>query len=659
MIINKKNYDYLQELLTNGINYILVKFNISNTKNVSAELIALMQLDEEYLEYIRKDLYIVIYDRNIVEANQKNYFEHLKNLLKKINNLNKFELKKIIVMLTTHYPTYQDFIDNKNQIIEHILLIRQTSLEAQKKIETLQKKLLKLINFAHIRNDEKELYAFESEKVKIHLENKKAQTINEKFEIKEKFLQSQEYKTAYNAEYSRLAIKNYTIYLRDTRMLFLLDRFYKDGELAFTNNKMFDDKKQELTEIAYKHLYKNNYEALLSQSSPSKLKLQDASKIYSQLEREFNSINLYRLEHTYSMGVEVRETFSRLYDEIGKHTLNTLDITNETAIYFSDLYQKTLYNEELSSMLDGHNQTIQKKFTKTMDKLIELGITDNDWQEKAAELDIEIPDDTFMEESELEYLDTDGYEERENFENFIKDNKLKDVATKNMSNSSNQATQNEPINKTSSNSKIKTPQNQQTIQCTCSRSKLSDIDDINCTYYMENQYSFSDEELLELAQEAECQIITSDLLKSDNEKIKIKLLINNDVKESDKIKIIKEDRDIYIQEIIKNMGFFENDFLISLLNDMYDFSNEIADMLLELDNNTLLIKLLPTQIYNEYMFERLSSSNNLEILKAVAQNEDISEEVFLNLLDSDNEKVIELLSEYHPEYYEQYCSNYQ
>ena len=712
MIINKITYEQLNKIITPKINFVLLKFDIDNSKRVGAKLVALTNLDE-YLQYMRENLCIVIYDRKIIENFQSNYFFKLKDILKSVNNLNRFELKNILVMLTSKFPTYNDFNENEEQILEYITLIRQSSKEAQDKVSTLQQRLFKLIDFALIKKDVPLLQNFTEEQVVKFLKKNDIKEMSDKYRLRKEFLQSQDYKDSYSVEYIRLAQKNYIHYLYQIGLPFLIKYFFKNEdsfinneiveveELAFSNNKMFEDKKQEMIETAYKELYKINYLDSLEQGSPSKAKKQDSIKIYSRIQREFNTINLYSLDYTYTMNNKVKSIFTKLYSEIGKHTLNTLDTTDEEDI-INDIYQETLYQEDLLSMFIQHNEAEDKKLNNTLKKLIKMGITDNDWQERAREEGIEIPND-FLDESELY---SDIYEDIETFQKFIHTNKLKDVDTKHKkskvkhSSASEVANIKEPVDIDNAHLTVQEldsiacnnffnyvgiPKSTKIpIVCTCSRPKIGEIESMSCSDYLKDRYIFNEKDLLEFAQEAECQIIIKDLLKNDNVEIKKNLLLNPYIEDSDIITIVKEDTELYLDYIICNIDLFNENIFLLIFENVYYISQSHIDDIFYLDIDNLKLQILHSPLVDEYILEKiyeeendifkiallkneeaesfiedkleeLSLSKNIEILKLIASIETtISEEVFVNLYNSQNEEVLELLEE-HEEYCQKYC----
>jgi len=567
MIINKITYEQLNKTITPKINFVVLKFEISHTQRVNASLVSLENLDE-YHSYIQNNLCIVIYDSEKIKDFKKNYFIKLEDILKNVNNLNRFELKNIIVMLSTHFPSYKSFIEKQEQIIEHITLIRQTSKQSQKIIGNLQKKLSKLIDFALLSKDIQRLSDFTENQITQFLKQKQPKDIDEKFKLRSEFLQSRKYKDAYSGEYDTLARKNYKHYIeQESRgLLSLLDIFFVNNELAITNNKMFEDKKQELIELTYKQLYKMNYAQLLEQGSPSKTKLTDAIKIYSRIYREFNTINLYSLDFTYDMNDNIKSIFTKLYSEIGKHTLNTLEINDETSL-LNEIYQENLYQEDLLSLFIQHNQEEDEELQSTLKKLIELDITGSDWQERAEEIGIEIPYD-YIDESEIyQYQE----ERRETFYEFIQDKTLKDVNTKYKTvKITNSQIKEHPknlenialdINLTNlSEEEIGTiacdnffnyfsTSTKDIVQCTCIKSLMGENDTITCTEYLKDKFSFNEKDLIELSKEVKCQLIINDLLKNNNVSINKNLLLNPYIEDVNVIDIIKEDDEIYLDFI--------------------------------------------------------------------------------------------------------------
>jgi len=702
MIINKITYEQLLKIITPKINFVVLKFEISHTQRVNASLVSLESLDE-YHSHIQNNLCIVIYDREKIKDFKKNYFFKLKDILKNVNNLNRFELKNIIVMLSTHFPSYKSFIENQEQIIEYITLIRQTSKQSQKIISNLQKKLSKLIDFALISKDTQRLSDFTENQITQFLKKKKPKDIDEKFKLRSEFLQSREYKDAYSGEYDRLARNNYKHYIEQENrgLLSLLDIFFVDNELVITNNKMFEDKKQELIELTYKQLYEMNYAQLLEQGSPSKAKLTDAIKIYSRIHREFNTINLYSLDFTYDMNDNIKSIFIKLYSEIGKHTLNTLEINDETAL-LNEIYQENLYQEDLLSLFIQHNQEEDKKLQSTLKKLIELDITDSDWRERAEEIGIEIPDD-YIDESEIyQYQE----EQRETFYEFIQDKTLKDVNTKYKTLKTKKSQTKKPSKNTEnialdidlanlSEEEIETvasdnffnyfsTSTKDIVQCTCSTSLMGEDDIITCTEYLKNKFSFNEEDLIELSKEVECQLIIYDLLKNDNVSINKNLLLNPYIEDVNIIDIVKADYEQYFDFIIDNIELFNENIFELIFENVYTLDYNQIDTIFDLDRDTLKLQLLQSPLLNEYILEKLyeedndfitieliknedaqsfietkykelSLSKNIEILKLIASKEiSISEEIFVNLFNSQNEEVLELL-EQHDKYCQKYC----
>jgi len=70
-----------------------------------------------------------------------------------------------------------------------------------------------------------------------------------------------------------------------------------------------------------------------------------------------------------------------------------------------------------------------------------------------------------------------------------------------------------------------------------------------------------------------------------------------------------------------------------------------------------LIKNENAQSFIETKYNELSLSENIEILKLIASKEiSISEEIFVNLFNSQNEEVLALL-EQHDKYCQKYCPN--
>lgn len=210
MIINKSNYEELVNLTINHFNYVLLKFSINDNK-VSSELVMLEEIKEE-LDYIGRNLYIVIYDRERYLQKRDYYLKYLNSIVDtELKNINKYELLKILSMLKENYPTFDDFLEYKEVIIKEILIIKESYKYVRVQIDKLQKKFNKLIDYSFTRNDIKHLEKYSLSLAEDYLFNysereeileptdideieiqSKITMITEEIEIKEKKLEAYE-----------------------------------------------------------------------------------------------------------------------------------------------------------------------------------------------------------------------------------------------------------------------------------------------------------------------------------------------------------------------------------------------------------------------------------------------------------------------------------
>jgi len=340
----------------------------------------------------------------------------LNNIQKKLNKLTDYSFTKANPKELEKFKInkFQEYLDNYLNPIQTDIEINEDLLDLTEQLSELKDKLEKLnkvrefapvdFEIGKLKTDIKEV------KKKIVLlkqqefnnntipsaKPKKITSIQQREDLKQEFLNSAEFQLDLEIEKNSLIKNNIWLYLEKESLQNLIHLFIDDTNHLISSNKNFEEKKPLLVEEAYKKLYpiyKNDYNK--TGKLPPKLKTY-SQNIYAKFQREILTINLYTLEHTYNMNEEVKQALTNVYNKSDRQ-FNNLASNEDTCMNIIDLEaieDEIKYNE-------SKDYSIKTNFSN---HLSSLGIEGSDWQEKAKDLDIEIPYENIL-GKEVEYLE--------------------------------------------------------------------------------------------------------------------------------------------------------------------------------------------------------------------------------------------------------------
>lgn len=682
MIINTATYNLLMDTIGKDkhVKFIYLKFIVENGK-VSVDLIA-FKSKNDYEDFLENGLYICIFDREIVANNQKYFLRNLNEIVENINNINPFTKVKIIKLLEKKFKSYKSFTEYKSAIIDYIYLIRKATLDANKSIENIRKKLSKLADFSLNKNDIKLIESFKDNLLREFTEKlnikdpvvdgqvKQIDKIIEKNKRQKEYLESEEFIKKCDNYRLELVQKNYENFLRKERLSELYIFFFdSSGEIKFKNEDMFQAEKNNILEQAYEVLFKKYEKSFLKDR---KVDLREPTNIYTRLEREMNAINLYRLDFVLGMNPKIQTVFQQLYSLVGKNLLNNLQIEFPEKI-LEDEYE--LWNDYFVQPVLFENIQIEEKRIKGFEKLLSIGIDGENWEEKAKELDIYIPN--YLEESEISTEDYQSMKERslssyinveaqiesfliclskhfktiEEQENidiqpdvFDKDFLLNDdVAT--LESKEDLLWQfgieleeieylNDDITILESKEellwrfgrelgKIKEKKSLDThLNCSCKISYPYDYSIVTCELFFDNEGDYEKSELIDIAQNVECAVIIDKLISYKDLDITRVLYFEGVLEEK------------YLLEVVEEFG--EELLAYCILNNITDKIIEIVSLIKYIDfplleelhnikDEEIKIALLNSYVadnYIDYFYDSLSDIRNAEIQKLLKEFSD-------------------------------------
>lgn len=366
----------------------------------------------------------------------------LTTVQKKLNKLvdysfTKGDLKELENFKMEEFQTY--LTSHINPVNEEIKIDKKL-LHIREQISDLKNKLKKLIDVREIApvdlqigeikkeisnlKKEEKLYKTDEEPK----ENKsKSITLKERETLKNDYLNSNEFKLSLDIKMHELRRKNIELYLQKEQIKELTHLFIDDSTHLISNNKMFETAKPTLIEEVYQKHYSLNKDIFLSQGKiPPKIKTY-SQNIYSVFQREIITINLYDLEYTYGMDVDIEQALKKVYDKSDRQFKNLY--SNE------DICMNILDLEEIEAQIKHTSQNDFNVNSDFFNHLISLGIEGNDWQEKAKKKAIEIPYEHILGEG-VEYLE-DVANQIEIFKDDITINQFNDFIENNSLNNFN------------------------------------------------------------------------------------------------------------------------------------------------------------------------------------------------------------------------------
>jgi len=445
MLINSKTYDKVLSLIENPSNYIYISFSIDNNQNVKASVIGVDNIDP-YEKQLSYGLYLPIYNRETVTQRQKNFSNTLKLVLDNITNINSFSKNEIKKLILDSYPSYAEFIKNRETIVSSIYLILLSVKESIKKIKNIQSKILKLTDFSLTITDKKTLEKYEkglrlNYQKKINEEND-ILSIEELFKKIDEYILSSEYKQLSAKKSRELIYKNYSSFCRKEGLLSIVQYFLdSNNEPIFKNKQEFEHIINDLFSTVYTTLYQINKKNLIR--GVISLNNKDSINTYTRLEREFKTINLYNFEYQYNIHSEVKESFELLYTMLHMNSIQTLPNHNkinstdygydleefEQHDYDFAINQEEEFNKFMESNPNFGNETSindiedtelttpmvdyylreleqikedNKEKTKFFQNIKELNIDESNWFEETTKNNIPIPACILSSDIELE-----------------------------------------------------------------------------------------------------------------------------------------------------------------------------------------------------------------------------------------------------------------
>ena len=365
----------------------------------------------------------------------------LNTIQKKLNKLIDYSFTKNDIKELENYKAekFQKYFNNYLNPIENETDIDVQLLDIKEEIAELTDKLKRLIDVRDIVPVDLEIGTLKKEIASLKHKEKlyepittqpkrqpKIITLEERENLQIDFFNSEDFKAHLEFEEQRLRRKNIEMYLLKEQLKDLLPFFTnkkeKDKEeniYIINSNEDFEEQREILKREAYKKIYEINYKLFLESGKlPPKLNTY-SQNLYARFQREIITINLYSLEHPYSMENEVKEALSKIYEKADRQ-FNYL-LANE------DICMSSINLEEIEEEIK-YNYSQNREF---FNNLQSLGIDGSDWQEKAIKMDIEIPYEMVFGE-EVEYLENiadkieifqDDITIKE-FNNFLQDNSL-------------------------------------------------------------------------------------------------------------------------------------------------------------------------------------------------------------------------------------------
>ncbi len=136
----------------------------------------------------------------------------------------------------------------------------------------------------------------------------------------------------------------------------------------------------ELIEKAYTHIYKAEKKSLLRNTELINFK--DSISLYTRLEREINTINLYRYEYHFNTHKEIISAFELMYKLVTINTLklNSTPIKNDILDLGYNLEEFTIFSEEaMLSLMEGNSEQEHQEYIEfLMDLDIDLTKEENE-----------------------------------------------------------------------------------------------------------------------------------------------------------------------------------------------------------------------------------------------------------------------------------------